>query len=71
MATVTLTSDVSANAATALTLSEGTCAANDILGIVVTQGTTANLSLFTLQFEFQLATVDAAADMTASSITSV
>lgn len=71
IATVTLSSDATANAATSLTLAGANAdvASGEVLGIVVTQGTTADLARFNLQFEFQLQTVDAAADMTAGDIT--
>lgn len=71
VATITLSADVSANAATALTLTGANAdiAASDILGIVVTQGAAANLSSFVLQFAYQRQTVDAAGDLVASALT--
>lgn len=49
IATVTLTANVTANAATTLTITAANAdtAANDVLGIVVTTGTTADLGRFT------------------------
>lgn len=55
IATVTLSTNVTANTATALTLTaaQARCAAGDILGLVVTQGATADLGAFTLQTDYR------------------
>jgi hypothetical protein len=70
VATITLTANTTANAATALTLASANAdvAANDVLGLVITQGATADLSAGTLQFAYQRQTVDAASDLTAAKI---
>ena len=73
VAVVTLTADVSANAATALTLTVANAdiAALDILGIVVTQGTTADLASFVLQFAYRAQAADAAADLVAATLSTI
>lgn len=70
VATVTLTATTSANAAESLTLVSAAAdiAANDVLGVVVTNGATADTPKMILQFEIQPQTVDAAGDMTAAKI---
>lgn len=64
--------DLVANTPVALTLTAANAdiAAADVLGLVVTQGATADASTFVLQFAWQQQTVDAAADMTAAKIES-
>jgi hypothetical protein len=70
IATVTKTATTSANAVESLTLvaAAADIAASDVLGIVVTQGAASDAGTFTLQFEIQPQTVDAAGDMTAAKI---
>jgi hypothetical protein len=70
IASMTLTATTSANAAESLTLtaSAADIAANDVLGIVVTNGATADTPKMILQFEIQPQTIDAAGDMTAAKI---
>lgn len=52
IATITLTANTTANTATALTLGTATLAADDIVGIVVTQGAAADLGIINLQFTY-------------------
>jgi hypothetical protein len=70
IASVTKTATTSANAVETLTLTAGNAdiAASDVLGVVVTNGATADTPIMVLQFEWQPQTVDAAADMTAAKI---
>ena len=70
VATITLVADVLANTATSVTVTAANVdvASADILGIVVTQGATADLGAFTLQFQFIHQTVDAAGDLLAAKI---
>lgn len=70
IASMTLTATTSANAAESLTLTAANAdiAANDVLGVVVTNGATADTPKMILQFELQPQTIDAAGDMTAAKI---
>jgi hypothetical protein len=70
IASVTKTATTSANVADTLTLTAANAdiASGDVLGIVVTQGASADAAKMILQFEVQPQTVDAAGDMTASKI---
>ena len=67
IATTTLTADVTGNTASTLTItgSNADVASNDILGIVVTQGATANCGKMTFVVVGHYQTVDAAADLVA------
>lgn len=71
IATITLSADVVANAATAVTIQAANAdvAAGAVIGVVVTQGATANLGKFTLLAFAQRQTVDAAADLVTAVIT--
>lgn len=73
IATIVLTADTSANARTAMTLTAANAdiAANDIIGVVVTQGATADVGRITLQFEYQPQTIDAAADLVAATLSTI
>lgn len=66
VATVTRTTTASANTVIALTLASANAdiAANDVLGLTVTQGATADAARLMFQFEYAFATADAA-DLTA------
>lgn len=70
IASMTLTATTSANAVESLTLTAANAdiAANDVLGVVVTNGATADTPAMILQFELQPQTIDAAGDMTAAKI---
>ena len=70
VATVTKTAVTSANAAEtlAITAANADIAANDILGVVVTNGATADTPKITLVVVGHYQTIDAASDMTASKI---
>lgn len=70
IATVTQTAAFTANTpvALAITAANADVAASDVLGLVVTNGATADTPAFVLQFAVQRQTVDAAADMTAAKI---
>lgn len=71
IATVTRTTDLVANTPIALTLTAANAdvASADVLGIVVTQGATADTAGGSLQFRARPQTVDAAADLVASALT--
>lgn len=71
IATITRTADLVANTPLALTLTSANAdiAAGDVLGIVVTQGATADAGTFMVQFSFQRQTVDAAGDLAAAKVT--
>ena len=70
IASATLTATTSANAAETLTLTAANAdiASGDVLGIVVTNGATADTPLMWFQWEMQPQTIDAAGDLTASKI---
>lgn len=70
VATVTRTTTASANAVITLTLATANAdiAANDVLGITVTQGATADAGRLRFQWEYAFATADTAADLTAPKI---
>lgn len=70
VASATLTANASANTASDLTLTGANAdiAANDVLGIVVTQGAAADLAAIIFQWEMRPQTVDAAADLTAAQV---
>lgn len=70
IASVTLTDTTAANAVESLTLTSANAdiAASDVLGVVVTNGATADTPKITLQFEVQPQTIDAAADMVAAKL---
>ena len=70
IATVTRTAVNSANDVVALTLTAANAdaAASDVIGITVTQGVTADAARLSFQFEYQLQSADAAADLLAAKI---
>lgn len=70
IATATRTATNSAGDVVALTLAAANAdlAANDVVGITVTQGATTDAARLTFQFETQRQTVDAAADLTANKV---
>lgn len=70
IATVSLTTNLTANTPQALTLTAANAdiASGDVLGIVVTQGALADVTTGTFQFDMQRQTIDAAADLTACKI---
>lgn len=70
IATLTRTATSSANAVLSLTRDSNNAdiAANDVIGVTVTQGATADAGLLRFQFEYYPATADAAADLTAAKI---
>jgi hypothetical protein len=68
MASVTLSANVSANTASALTASSTSAAAGNVIGIVVTQGTNANLAAFNVVSVWRPQTVDAASDLVSAKI---
>lgn len=70
IATLTRTATSSANDVLSLTLAAANAdiAANDVIGITVTQGATADAGRLRFQFEYQFQTADAAADLTAAKI---
>ena len=70
VASVTKTATTAANAVESLTLTAANAdiAASDVLGVVVTNGATADTPKITLQWEMQPQTIDAAGDMTAAKI---
>lgn len=67
VATVTRTTNVTANTPVSLTLTAANAdiAASDVLGIVVTQGAAADVTIGTFQFNITNQTVDASTDLTA------
>lgn len=70
VATFTFTTNRTANTADALTLQPANVdvAAGAVLGLVVTQGTTADLSAFTIQGTYHAQALDAAGDLLAGKI---
>lgn len=70
VASVTVTADVTGNTASTLAITAGNAdiAANDILGVVVTNGAAANPGKINFVVVGHYQTVDAAADMTAAAI---
>lgn len=70
IATITRTATNSANDVLSLTLTAANAdvAANDVLGVTVTQGATADAGRLMFQFEYQLQSADATADLLAAKI---
>ena len=70
VASVTKTATTSANGVDTLALvaAAADIAANDVLGIVVTQGASSDAGIMHLQFEFQPQSIDASGDMTSAKI---
>jgi hypothetical protein len=70
VASVTKTATTSANGVDTLALvaAAADIAANDVLGLVVTQGASSDAGIMHLQFEFQPQTIDASGDMVAAKI---
>jgi len=70
IASITKTATTSANAVETLTLvaADADLAANDVLGLTITNGASADTGLMLLQFEVQPQAIDAAGDMTAAKI---
>lgn len=68
VATVTLVADNAANSVSTVTIANADCAANDVLGVIVTQSASADLGKFTLLFRFSRLTLDTSGDLLAAKI---
>ena len=70
VATITRTTNLTGGTSIAVTLTAANAdiAVNNVLGLTLTQGATADVDIGALQFEWRPQTVDAAADMTAAAL---